>query len=297
MMAVDVPSIDVALVCRLIALQFPQWRDLDVREVEVQGHDNRTFRLGDEMAVRMPSAGAYVAQVEKEHEWLPRLASMLPLEIPRPLAIGEPAAGYPWVWSVRSWIRGEVIGVDRIEESGALAEALGGFLSALWCVGSAGGPAPGAHNFHRGGRLEVYDAETRDAIARLGRRVDSDRALRVWEHALSCEWDGPGVWVHGDMSAQNLLMRDGRLTAVIDFGCCAVGDPACDLVIAWTLFVGESRRRFRARLDVDEGTWARARGWALWKALITLAGPADAAVAYPGDPEGVVQILLGEHGV
>jgi len=264
-------DINGSLVGRLVTAQFPQWADLPIKPVEFDGWDNRTYRLGEDMAVRLPSAEAYAEQVEKEHRWLPRIAPLLPLPIPVPLAMGVPAQGYPWHWSVYRWLEGENATIERIANLNQFATALAQFLAALQRIDPAGGPPPGQHNFFRGGPLSIYDTETRDAIAALHGKIDTDAATAVWEAALKATWHGPPVWLHGDVSAANLLVKRGRLSAVIDFGCSGVGDPACDLTIAWTLFSGESREAFRAALPVDGATWARGRGWALWKGLITLA--------------------------
>jgi len=264
-------DINVSLVGRLVTAQFPQWADLPIKPVEFDGWDNRTYRLGEDMAVRLPSAEAYTGQVEKEHRWLPRLAPLLPLPIPVPLAMGIPADGYAWHWSVYRWLEGENATIERIADLDQFATALAQFLAALQRIDPAGGPPPGQHNFFRGGPLSIYDTETRDAIASLNGKIDTDAVTAVWEAALQATWHGPPVWLHGDVSAANLLVKRGRLSAVIDFGCSGVGDPACDLTIAWTLFSGESREAFCAALPVDGATWARGRGWALWKGLITLA--------------------------
>ena len=269
----DRAAIDADLVARLIASQFPKWADLPVRPVVHSGWDNRTFHLGEAMTVRLPSAGRYEPQVEKEHAWLPRLAPLLPVPIPTPLAMGEPAAGYPWRWSVYAWLDGETAAAGHVADMPRFAVALADFLVALQSVDASNGPAAGSHSFWRGGPLATYDAETRDAIAALDGEIDLAAATEAWDAALDARWLGPPVWVHGDIAVGNLLLRERQLGAVIDFGCCAVGDPACDLVIAWTLFEGESRDAFRAALPLDEATWARGRGWALWKALITLANP------------------------
>ena len=264
-------DIDVSLVGRLVTAQFPQWADLLLKLVEFDGWDNRTFRLGEDMTVRLPSAEAYTGQVEKEHRWLPRLAPLLPLPIPVPLAMGIPADGYPWHWSVYRWLEGENATIERIADLHQFATALAQFLAALQRIDPAGGPPPGQHNFFRGAPLAIYDTETRDAIASLNGKIDTDAVTAAWEAALQATWHGPPVWLHGDVSAANLLVKRGRLSAVIDFGCSGVGDPACDLTIVWTLFSGESREAFCAALPVDGATWARGRGWALWKGLITLA--------------------------
>ena len=227
---------------------------------------------GEQMLVRMPSAECYAAQVEKEHLWLPRLAPLLPLPIPVPVAMGKPAEGYPFYWSVYRWLDGKAAVSACISDLCDFARELAQFLSALHRIDALGGPQPGEHNFHRGGNLYCYDLQTRRALTLLKGKIDYDLVIHVWEVALSATWNSAPVWVHGDMSIGNLLVNNGRLSAVIDFGQLAVGDPACDLVLAWTLFKNESRDVFYTQLSLDDGTWARARGWALWKALIVAAG-------------------------
>lgn len=266
-------DIDVSLVRQLISAQFPEWAHLPIKPVEFSGWDNRTFRLGEDMTVRLPSTEAYAAQVEKEQRWLPVLAAHLPLAIPHPLAKGRPDDKYPWNWSVYRWIVGENATMERVSNVNLFAEHLCQFLHALQQIDVTGGPPPGLHNFYRGDSLMIYDAETRKAADVLGAEIDAHAAIAVWEAALAATWVGSPVWVHGDIHATNLLVRDGQLTAVIDFGGLSVGDPACDLTMAWTFFSGESRETFKSCLQVDDATWSRARGWALWKGLITLADP------------------------
>jgi aminoglycoside phosphotransferase (APT) family kinase protein len=224
------------------------------------------------MSVRLPSHRRYVAAIEKEHAWLPRLAPQLPLPIPAPLAIGAPGEGYPWPWSVNRWLDGETAAAGRIDDRTRFATDLAAFLADLQRIDATDGPPTGQHSFWRGGPLTTYDGETRGAIAALGERIDGVAAAEVWDAALAATWRGAPVWVHGDVAPGNLLVQDGRLSAVIDFGQACVGDPACDLAIAWTFFDGESRAVFRAGLPLDAGTWARGRGWCLWKALIIFAG-------------------------
>ncbi len=264
-------NIDTALVRRLIAAQFPKWKDLPIRPVVSSGWDNRTFHLGEKMVVRMPSAAEYAAQVEKEHKWLPKLAPLLPLLIPVPLAMGEPGEGYPWKWSIYRWLEGSPASSAPIADLSDFATNLAQFLIALQRIDSIGGPPPGPHSFYRGGELKIYDSETRRAIAALNGKIDARVAMEIWEAALATRWQGSPVWVHGDISPGNLLVQEGRLCAVIDFGQLAIGDPACDLAIAWTFFRGKSREVFRTMLPFDAGTWARGRAWALWKALIVAA--------------------------
>ncbi|WP_439600750.1 aminoglycoside phosphotransferase family protein [Devosia sp.] len=261
-------AIDEALVRRLVAGQFPHWADLPIRRVAADGWDNSTFHLGDAMKVRLPNAPGYASQADKELTWLPRLAPHLPVPIPAPLAIGEPAEGFPLRWSIYGWLDGETAFVALIPDRVRLARELAGFLRTLQAIDPTGGPPAGQPNFFRGGDLAVYDAETRQCLIELEGQVDGAGARDVWDAALAARWDGPPVWVHGDIAPGNLLLQEGRLSAVIDFGCCAIGDPACDLVMAWTFFSGDSRAAFVDGVAMDAGTWARARGWALWKALL-----------------------------
>jgi aminoglycoside phosphotransferase (APT) family kinase protein len=287
-------EINADLVGRLVAAQFPHWAHLPVRPVAVGGWDNRAFHLGETMVVRLPSAKRYAPQVEKDQAWLPRLAPHLPLPIPAPLAKGAPGEGYPGDWSIFAWLPGETALAEPPADRMAFARDLAGFLAALQRIDPADGPAAGPHNFFRGGPLATYDAETRSAVAALGDRIDGPAALAVWDAALATTWAGPPVWVHGDVAASNLLVREGRLSAVIDFGSCGVGDPACDLVIAWTFLAGESRAAFRSALSLDAGTWARARGWALWKAAITLAQAPGVNPAGYGAARQVLEDVLAE---
>lgn len=264
--------IEKTFVRRLVAAQFPQWKDMLVWPVEPGGWDNRTFHLGEDMLVRMPSTEDYALQVEKEQRWLPKLAPLLPLPIPVPLAIGEPTQEYPWHWSIYRWLPGETAANAPIANLGDFATSLAEFLIALQHIDTTDGPLAGLHSFYRGGNLATYDTETRQALSILKGKIDVIAATEVWETALATHWDKPPVWVHGDISLGNLLVNNGQLCAVIDFGQLAIGDPACDLAIAWTFFKGESRNIFRTLLALDDNTWARGRAWTLWKALITAAG-------------------------
>ena len=263
-------QIDESLVARLIGDQFPDWAQLAVRPVPNGGHDNRTFRLGADMSVRVPSHQEYAMQVAKEFRWLPALAPHLPLPIPVPLRLGKPGQGLPWQWTVNRWLEGQDAGTGAIVDREQCARDLAGFLNALRSVDAKGGPAAGPHSFYRGGDLSHYDGEARECMHRLRDVVATRAALDVWESALGAAWQEAPVWVHGDVAAGNLLVREGRLSAVIDFGLSTTGDPACDTTIAWTLFRGESRKVFRRDLTVDEGTWARGKGWGLWKAMLQL---------------------------
>lgn len=268
-------AITPELVGRLVSAQFPHWADLPITPVEVDGWDNTTYRLGDTMSVRLPSGAGYVAQVEKEARWLPRLAPRLPFPIPEVLAMGAASDAFARPWSVRSWQRGGSATPERVSDLAALGDDLGAFLAALNRIDATDGPVAGEHSHYRGSGLRIFDRQTRKVIEELAPLINADAATQVWDVALATTWDRPPVWVHGDVSASNLLVVDGRLSAVIDFGCSAVGDPACDLAIAWTFFDDASRVSFADRLALDSGTWARGRGWALWKSLLTVRDDSD----------------------
>lgn len=272
-MHVDEVDTDTSLVRRLLAAQFPRWAELPIAPVRSAGTDNALYRLGDDIVVRLPHIEIESAtrQVEKEHEWLPRLAPLLPLAVPVPLAKGTPGEGYPWSWSVYQWLPGENATIARIADAGQLARDLAHFIAALWRIDPTGGPVPGEHNFFRGVPLAMRDAETRAAIASLDGALDTEAATAAWDAALQTPaWDGPPVWLHGDLQGGNLLVQQGRLSAVIDFGALGVGDPACDVMVAWNFLSPDTRAAFRAALAVDDATWARGRGWALSFGLIAL---------------------------
>ncbi|WP_274366019.1 aminoglycoside phosphotransferase family protein [Paenibacillus thermotolerans] len=264
-------EITVELVRRLIDSQFPQWSDLSIRPVEKSGHDNRTFRLGSEMTVRLPSHERYASAVEKELTWLPIFKPHLSLPIPAPVAKGEPTNEYPLPWSVNRWIEGDTVTHTNIRDINEFAEDLAEFLKELEAIDASRGIPAGVQNFHRGGNLAVYDHETRSVIETLSGQYDQRLLTEIWELSLATTYQSAPVWLHGDVAVGNLLVKNGRLCGVIDFGTMGVGDPSSDLVMAWNFFDDISREIFLSRMNFDEDTLNRARGWALWKALITYA--------------------------
>lgn len=295
-------DITVDVVACLIAEQFPQWAGLPIQPVALDGWDNTTFRLGHDMSVRLPSHQRYVPQIVKEHRWLPVIAPHLPLPIPEPIATGRPGCGFPAPWSIYGWLDGEPAAVAGFGDLERLADDLAAFLLALQGVPTRGGPRPGPHSCTRGGPASRWDDQTRATIDLLAGEIDAEGALAVWESAMAAEWSGPAVWVHGDVTGSNLLMTDDRLSGVIDFGCSAVGDPACDLTAAWTMFEGPSRQHFMDAMGCDANMWARARGWALWKALIQIPGrsvddPArtGARFGWRWDATGVITQVISDY--
>lgn len=294
----DEVDTDASLVSRLLAAQFPQWAELPIEPIESAGTDNAIYRLGDDMAVRLPRREGATAQVENEHHWLPQFAPFLPLTIPTPLAMGMPGEGYPWHWAVCRWLAGENAVIARIADLNRAATVMAQFIAALQRIDTTGGPPPGDHNFNRGVPLGTRDAFTRAGIASLPDSYDKDALTAVWEATLRLPvWDGPPVWIHGDLQAGNVLVERGKLHAVIDFGGLCVGDPACDLMVAWNILSAESRAVFRAALPpVDEATWARGRGWSL---SVWVGGVAYYAETFPMFSQMAAQAIgevLADYG-
>ncbi|MFF2544113.1 aminoglycoside phosphotransferase family protein [Kitasatospora sp. NPDC058063] len=264
----DELDIDEALVRRMVAEQFPQWAGLPVEPVVPAGTSNAMYRLGAELVVRIPRIPGVVEEIAKEDVWLRRLAPRLPVPVPVPLAVGGPVDGCPWPWSVLRWLDGTTPDAGRPAEPELLARDLAGFVGAVRRIDPAGAPAA-----YRSESLASRDAGTRTAIAAVADLVDAAAVTAAWEHALRAPAPtGPPVWIHGDLQPGNLLVSpDGRLSAVIDFGCAGLGEPAVDLIPAWYVLPAAARGTFREAAAPDDAAWARARGWALSIALLEVA--------------------------
>ncbi|MGP3934414.1 aminoglycoside phosphotransferase family protein [Nonomuraea sp. KM88] len=261
-------TITDALARRLVDTQFPQWAGLPLKLLDPAGSDHVIYRLGEQLSVRLPRHAGAIGQAAKELEWLPRLAPHLPLAIPVPVGVGEPDFGYPWRWAVSRWLEGEVATVEALAHSSAAAVRLAEFLAALQQFAADDVRTLQVRDDLTGQSLKSRDQATRAAIAQVGDVFDATAMTGLWERALHAPaWDRPPVWFHGDFHTGNLLTVDGRLNAVIDFGGLGIGDPACDLTIAYTLMSAGSRAAFRAALGVDDATWTRGRGWALTTGL------------------------------
>ena len=282
-------NITTSLVKNLISEQFPQYKTLNIKPVEFSGIDNRTYHLGNDMLIRLPSAEGYAAQALKEQKWLPELAKHLSIQIPTPLHLGKPNQDYPWNWSIYRFIFGTSVNQLKLSSDVCenLAKDLAKFIKELHKTPTNNAPHGDLHNYYRGCHPCVYDSNTRADIQTLSSIIDADKALALWETATSSKWEPEPVWVHGDMAIGNILIQDGKLAAVIDFGCMGIGDPACDLVIAWTFFDGEARKIFKDTIGLDANTWNRARGWVLWKANFELAGMRDKS-----SPEALYKIKI-----
>ncbi|XWN35368.1 MAG: aminoglycoside phosphotransferase family protein [Roseivirga sp.] len=290
-------EITLPLVKSLVVQQFPQYAHWPVRAVQPGGIDNRTFRLGDELLIRLPSAEGYAAQVEKEQQWLPKLASCLSVQVPEPIAMGAPSQAYPWNWSIFKWISGDSacsVDIDKLHLE-QLAIELAQFLKELHTVDTTNAPPGGLHNYYRGAHVSVYDREVSAHLNQLQGLIKREKALTVWKRAISSAWSPPPVWIHGDFASGNILVKEQQLAAVIDFGCMGIGDPACDLVVAWTFLKDTARALFKSALSLDADTWARARGWALWKAGFELVALKNKTSPKAIEKLAIIDDILREH--
>jgi aminoglycoside phosphotransferase (APT) family kinase protein len=257
---------DATLVRRLLAVQYPQWADLPIRAVQSMGTVNAIYRIGDHLCARLPRVQEWAQGLEKEWRWLPKLAPHLSLQIPGPVGWGHPERSYPFSWAIYRWIDGQPYSDALIDDERQAAKDLAQFVVELRRIEPVAG-AP------RGGRrpLRELDAVTRAAIESARGVIDSDAAGAAWEHALEAPaWGGTPAWIHTDLLRPNLLIHAGRLCAVIDFGGVGVGDAAADVIAAWSVFGQRGRAVFRDALDIDDGMWNRARGYALHQAALII---------------------------
>jgi aminoglycoside phosphotransferase (APT) family kinase protein len=284
---------DVPLVQRLLAAQFPEWAALPIERIPSSGTDNALYRLGDDKVVRLPRIDWAAKDVETDARWLPVLAPLLPVELPELLARGKPAASYPWDWGVYRWLEGQNPVVGSLASPEGLARDIARFVLALRELDVAGGPAGS-----RAAPLATRDAETRTAIGELDGTVDKHAVTAVWDGALQTSpWPGPPVWTHGDLLRGNLLLRDGRLTGVIDWSCAGVGDPAADLIAAWSVLPADARELLRQELAVDDATWLRGRGLALSVALLQVPYYRETNPELAGNGLHIIEQVLGETNI
>ena len=269
----DEVRIDAALVRRLVAAQFPHWADLRVESAGAPGFDNAIFRLGTDLAVRLPRRQFGADHLDREYRWLPVVGPRLPLAVPVPIGKGEPGEGYPWPWMVCSWLPGEIAALAPVADPEQAAVTLARFVTALRGLDPTGAPPSELRSVP----LAAHDDAIRAAAGDLRGRPDTAPAMAVWQESLAVPpWTGKPVWLHGDLHAANLLVSHGEVSGVIDFGLIGLGDPASDLMAAWTcLDLPASRRVFRQALPADDATWSRARGWALQLGLRAAAWAVD----------------------
>lgn len=283
-------DISLSLVQKLVRRQFPEWAHLPLKSVSSAGTDNALYRLGDDLVVRLPRIDWAVSGAEVEYTWLPKLAPFLPTPVPIPLGRGIPTEDYPWPWAIYHWIEGQNPLVGHIPNLDLLIDDLVAFIQALHKVDLPNGPLSS-----RGVPLENKDDKTRKALKELEGVIDVQAVTSLWEVALkSPKWIKPPVWIHSDLSPGNLLMRNDRLCAVIDFGMLGIGDPACDLIIAWNLLPAHKRDLFFRKMGVDEAFVARGRGWALSIALIALPYYKDTNPVLAANARHVIKEILQE---
>ena len=271
-------ELNLQTVHTIISQQFPQYSHLEIRQVLKSGHDNRTYHLGNEFSLRFPSALEYSTQVIKEHTYCKKIQKMISFQSTTPVELGQPSDLFPYHFSINRWIEGESVNSFNVIDNNQLAKDCAKFLMELQQCDTSNGIEPGVHNFYRGGDLSVYHDETIQAIKHCT-EFNQKQCIDIWNMGLNAKHKGTNTWIHGDFEKDNLLVKNGKLCAVIDFGNMAVGDPACDYVMAWTYFDKPSRKVFLENLNLDSKTIYRAKAWALWKSLITLNNPKRREIA------------------
>lgn len=283
--------IDGDLVRSMVEDQFPELASASVREVRSTGTVNAIFRLGERHYARLPRKDDWSEDLDREGTWLPKLAPHLSLRVPAPVAVGQPTQAYPQRWAIYEWIEGQPYDDAAVDDEQQTAETLAAFVSELRRIDPVGAPPAGRRP------LPELDTSTREAIAASKGIIDVDAALQVWERDLETPlWTGTPVWIHTDLLRPNLLVADGGLSAVIDFGGAGVGDPAADVIAAWAVFGARGRERFRAALEIDDDTWARARGWALHQAAMIIPYYATSNPGFVTLARRTVEEILAEAG-
>jgi aminoglycoside phosphotransferase (APT) family kinase protein len=279
-MHADEIDINFHLVHKLLSVQFPDWANLELKLIRPEETDNVMYKLGDDKVIRLPRTEGSATNVKKECRWLPHLAAFLPIAIPTLLAEGRPSADYNLPWYICQFLEGKNPNTETMLDHHQTAIDLGNFVSTMQKIDSKNGP-----KCRRGQPLNTRDQETREAINLLSDTYDADLVTDIWGSALAAPiWSKPPVWIHEDLHAGNLLAQNGRITAIVDFGSAGIGDPACDLMVAWTLLTSETRDTFRSIVQPDDATWARARGWALTFGIVAfpyyrLSNPVFASIA------------------
>jgi len=266
-------SITKQLAKNMLEEQFPQFKDLEITDIKIGGWDNKVFRLGDDKLIKMPIAKKYEIQIDTTFHWLPKLANHLPFKIPQPLGRGKPSPAYPFKWAIYNWIEGDTVFESKNIDGEKFADDLVTFIKDLHKINIDNAPAPSIHNFYRGGDLRIYDTEIIASISALKGKIDYRKAMQIWEKSIASQYHDSPLWIHGDLSLGNILLEEGQIKAIIDFGMIAAGDPACDLAVAYNIFTADVREEFIIKMDMKKDVWDRAKGWALWKSLISFANP------------------------
>jgi aminoglycoside phosphotransferase (APT) family kinase protein len=283
---------DADLVRRLLAAQFPDWAELPIERVTSCGTDNALYRLGEGLVARLPLLEG-AGDLGKDAQWLPRLAPLLPVAIPELLATGAAAEGYPCAWGVYRWLEGENPVIGAIAEPELLARDTARFVDAVRGLDLSGGPRGS-----RAGPLAPRDGAVRRAIREVAALFDTEAVTAAWQEALEAPpWPGPPVWTHGDLLRGNLLLGGDRLIGVIDWSLVGVGDPACDLLVAWSVLPAELRGWFRSEVGIDDATWTRGRGWALCVGLLQVPYYKDTNPELAANGEHMIREVLAESNI
>lgn len=293
----DVKSINIDFVIKLIDDQFPEYNNLPIKEVQEQGWDNRTYRIGTNKLIRLASAEYYSIKIPKEQKYLPLIAPYLTTNISKPIKIGKPNSLYPFNFAIYEWIDGTSANLLKFNDKNLemIATDLVNFLNELHSIDNLDGPAPGKHNGWGGADLQLFDKDTKNQIDKLSNVINKTKSLDLWRKAKNSKWNKKPVWIHGDFYFGNFLIKNNRLTGVIDFGGMAKGDPAKDLGIAWTFLKNRSREIFKNKIKYDLDTWIRAKGWVLWKATFELCKTKNKTSEYANSQKKIIKDILKDN--
>jgi aminoglycoside phosphotransferase (APT) family kinase protein len=290
----DEVHIDAGLVQGMLAEQFPALASLPIVSVPSSGTMNAIYRIGPDLYARLPRVARAVADLERERQWLPWLASQLPLPIPEPVGEGHPNEAYPLPWALYRWLEGSTYSDECVRDETQAACDLAQFVLALRRLDPSGVPRAGRRP------LRELAARTRTAIAEARGVIDTDAALSAWEEAIETPpWQGEARWIHTDLLRPNILIRAGRISAIIDFGAAGAGDPAADLIAAWSVFGPAGRKAYLSIASMDDDARRRARGFALHQAALIIPYYAETNPGFVAHAQRTVeQVLLdvAEHG-
>ena len=286
---VDEINIDIKLVKNLLSQQFSAWKNLNLELIKPEGTDNVMYRLGDDKVVRLPRRQISSLNVEKEINILPILKPHVSISIPEVLAVGKADERYPFSWLICSQLEGKNLDDKNKVDLHQAAIDLGHFVRSMQNIDSKNGII-----CKRGESISSRDHEVRRAIALSDQFFDTTLLTKLWSNVLQAPvWKGDPVWIHGDLHPGNLLVKNSKISAIVDFGLSGIGDPAVDLMVAWTLLTKETREIFRSIVRPDDATWERARGWALFLGVLGCyyyveSNPAFAAIAKKSVDEVVI---------
>lgn len=284
----------------LIDSQFPQYKELKIEKIASQGHDNTTFQLGANYTISFPNKDMYQESIQSVYDFLPKIQEYLSIKIPIKMHIGNPSTLFSYRWSIQRYIEGQssnliLESIDLNQFATELAKILKEFKN-IKNLDRENKLRPSPKNFFRGGDLIIYKSDIEQSLSILkDEQIDKVWINKIWKHAISVPWKGENLFVHGDIAQGNIIFNDNKLEGIIDFGTMACGDPACDLMMAWNTFTGESRAIFKKIVDYDNDTWIRGMAWTLWKGLLEISQTSKSNANDWKNPQKVIEEIIEDY--